>query len=63
MKENATSYTSMKEKYHILYNREDCSLKTRDELFGHCPPQKRTSPEMGGNLTIGIFLNTISLFN
>ena len=30
----------LKEKYHILYNREDCSLNTRDELFGHCPHKK-----------------------
>ena len=30
----------LKEKFHILYNREDCSLNTRDELFGHCPHKK-----------------------
>ena len=30
----------LKEKYHILYNREDCSLNTRDEVFGHCPHKK-----------------------
>ena len=30
----------LKEKYHILYNRQDCSLNRRDELFGHCPHKR-----------------------
>ena len=30
----------LKEKFHILYKREDFSLNTRDELFGHCPHKK-----------------------
>ena len=30
----------LKEKYHILYNRQDCSLNSRDELFGHCPHKR-----------------------
>ena len=30
----------LKEKYYILYNRQDCSLNSRDELFGHCPHKR-----------------------
>ena len=30
----------LKEKYHILYNREVASLNTRDEVYGHCPHKR-----------------------
>ena len=30
----------LKEKYHILYNKEVSSLNTRDEVYGHCPHKR-----------------------
>ena len=30
----------LKEKYHILYNREVASLNTRDEVYCHCPHKR-----------------------
>ena len=30
----------LKEKYHILYNKQYSSLNSRDEVFGHCPHKR-----------------------
>ena len=30
----------LKEKYHILYNKQYSSLNSRDEVFGHCPHER-----------------------
>ena len=59
------TFTSMKEKCHILYKYEGkiphliqqwrLQLEHQRWIVWTLPPQKRTSPEMGGNLTIGIF--------
>ena len=49
----------LKEKYHILYNRADSSLNTRDEVFGHCPHKREHllyKIKGGVTWTTGIFL-------